>query len=464
MTSENSEGGSQSTRVLVVDDSADTLEVIDRQLTAAGHTVYTCSSVVEAVAFLEDTPTDIVITDLRMPQASGMDLIKYVRDNHKGTEIMMVTGFPSISGAVDAIRDGAGEYLVKPFTEDEFLTAVERMCERLRRRLTDWEDAPKKDRFGIIGGSAEMIQVFKRIEKAATTEANVLISGDSGTGKELVARAVHYHSDRRAAPFVPFNCAAIPDNLLESELFGHVRGAFTGAKESRAGFFEIANGGTIFLDEIGDASLTMQGKLLRVLQSKEFCMVGSSRLRTVDTRIIAATHKHLPDMITKGLFREDLYYRLDVIDIQLPPLCDRREDIIPMARYFVNTLSEQAGRTPIWFTDDALKAMQNHSWPGNIRELENLIQRLVVICENDEVDISDLPPTMRFSLKPRDNTSRTLADVESEHILTVLDSTGGNKSRTAKILGIDRKTLREKLKRIQPQAKADRPRKEKGRP
>jgi two-component system response regulator HydG len=464
MTAENTEGGSAATSILVVDDSADTLEVIDRQLTDAGNTVYTCGSVGEAVAFLEDTPIDIVITDLRMPQASGMDLVKFVRDNHKGTEVMMVTGFPSISGAVEAIRDGAGEYLVKPFTEEELLTAVGRMSERLHRQRAVREDASKKDRFGIIGGSAEMIQVFKRIEKAATTDANVLISGDSGTGKELVARAVHYHSDRRASPFVPVNCAAIPDNLLESELFGHVKGAFTGARDSRAGFFEIANGGTIFLDEIGDASLTMQGKLLRVMQSKEFCMVGSSRLRTVDTRIIAATHKHLPDMIAKGLFREDLYYRLDVIDIRLPPLCDRREDIIPMIHHFAGTLSEQAGRTPLRFTDDALDAMQNHNWPGNIRELENLIQRLVVICETDDVDISDLPPSMRFSLKPRDNTLKTLADVEAEHILTVLDNTGGNKSRAADILGIDRKTLREKLKRIQAKAGGEGPSAADGRP
>ncbi|MFH1984264.1 MAG: sigma-54 dependent transcriptional regulator [Pseudomonadota bacterium] len=437
--------------VLVVDDSRDTLEVIQRHLTGAGYPVFTCTSVDDAVAFLQDHRSDLVITDLRMPRASGLDLIKYVRENLKDTEVMMITGYPSISGAVDAIRDGAAEYLVKPFTEDELMSTVGRVVERLQRRQIAEAPPEAGNRFGIIGRSPDMLQVFRRIEKAATTEANVLISGDSGTGKELVARAVHYHSDRRAAPFVPVNCAAIPDSLLESELFGHVKGAFTGARDSRAGFFEVANGGTIFLDEIGDASMGMQGKLLRVMQSKEFCMVGSSRLRTVDTRIIAATHKDLTDMIAKGLFREDLYYRLDVIDIRLPPLCERGDDILLMLQQFSETLEAKAGRPPLHFTDEALEAIRAYSWPGNIRELENLVQRLVVVSDTEKIDVIDLPPAMRFSPKRAAWAVRSLAEVEAEHILTALGATGGNKSKAAAILGIDRKTLREKLKRAQAQ-------------
>ncbi len=436
------------TTILAVDDSPATLEVIARNLSGAGYTVHTRGSVEEAAAFLDETPVDLVITDYKMPQASGLDLIKYVRENLRDTEIMMITGFPSITGAVEAMRDGAGEYLAKPFTAEELLTVVQRILEKQVRRRAAQPESEDLGEFGIIGQSKEMQAVFGLIRKASGTSANVIISGESGTGKELVARAVHYNSDRRASAFVPVNCTAIPDSLLESELFGHVKGAFTGAKDSRAGFFEIANGGTIFLDEIGDASPSLQAKLLRVMQSKEFCMVGSSRTRTVDTRIIAATHKNLRLLVEQGLFREDLYYRIHVIEIRLPSLSERREDILPLVDHFVRKFSAEVKRPVPTLSDSALAALDQYPWPGNVRELENLIQRLVIICDGECIDITDLPESMRFSITRHRHGDKTLAEVEAEHIRHVLVRTGDNKTRAAEILGIDRKTLREKLKRL----------------
>ncbi|NCD26119.1 MAG: sigma-54-dependent Fis family transcriptional regulator [Deltaproteobacteria bacterium] len=437
--------------ILAVDDSPSTLEVIARNLSGSGHVVHTRGSVEDAVAFLDATPVDLVITDYKMPQASGLDLVKYVRDNLRDTDIMMITGFASITGAVEAMRDGAGEYLAKPFTAEELLTVVGQLLEKRARRRAATSENGDMPGFGIVGRSKEMRAVFDMIRKASGTSANVIISGESGTGKELVARAVHYNSDRRASAFVPVNCTAIPDSLLESELFGHVKGAFTGAKDSRAGFFEIANGGTIFLDEIGDASPNLQAKLLRVMQSKEFCMVGSSRIRTVDTRIIAATHKNLRLLVDQGLFREDLYYRIHVIEIRLPSLSERREDILPLVDHFARKFSSELKRPLPAFSDAALAALDQYPWPGNVRELENLIQRLIVVCDGPSIDIPDLPESMRFSISRQrfcDHGDKTLAEVEAEHIRHVLARTGDNKTRAAEILGIDRKTLREKLKRL----------------
>jgi DNA-binding NtrC family response regulator len=437
------------TTILAVDDSPATLEVISRNLSAAGYLVQTCGSVEEAGDLLDNEPVDLVITDFKMPKSSGLDLIRYVRDNHKDTEVMMITGFPSVSGAVEAMRDGAGEYLAKPFTGEELLAVVRRILDKQARRRAVRAENQEANTFGIIGNCPEMRAVFGLIGKAAQTSANVFISGDSGTGKELVARAVHYHSDRRASAFVPVNCSAIPDTLLESELFGHVKGAFTGAKDSRAGFFEIANGGTIFLDEIGDASPSLQAKLLRVMQSKEFCMVGSSRTRTVDTRIIAATHKDLRRLVEQGLFREDLFYRIHVIEIHLPSLCQRGvDDIIMLANHFLRKFAAEMNRDVPRLTDEALNALAQYAWPGNVRELENLLQRLVIIGDGPVIDSSDLPESMRFSISRARFGDKTLAEVEADHIRAVLARTGDNKTRAAEILGIDRKTLREKLKRL----------------
>ncbi|RKX17796.1 MAG: sigma-54-dependent Fis family transcriptional regulator, partial [Candidatus Zixiibacteriota bacterium] len=304
--------------------------------------------------------------------------------------------------------------------------------------------------YGLLGQSGAMRKVYDAIAKVAPSNANVLITGESGTGKELVARAIHYSSKRSSAPFVPVNCGGIPEGLLESELFGYVKGAFTGAVETRAGFFQTADGGTIFLDEISETSLAMQVKLLRVLQDKEVCMVGANRSRPVEVRILAATNKDLLSLVKKGTFREDLYFRLNVITIAVPPLRERNSDILLLVNHFAKKFAKESDKPALRFSDKALEALKNYNWPGNVRELENIIQRIVVMSEGELIDVPDMPSLLRFSVMTETGFKRTLAEVETEHISNVLASVGGNKTRAAEILGIDRKTLREKLKHQKP--------------
>jgi len=292
-----------------------------------------------------------------------------------------------------------------------------------------------------------MKKVYRDIYKAALTPATVLISGESGSGKELVARAIHYNSKRASASFVPVNCGGIPEGLLESELFGHVKGAFTGAVSSRSGFFQTAEGGTIFLDEIGEISQAMQVKLLWVLQDKEVCMVGSSRSRAVDVRILAATNKDLASLVDKNLFRKDLFFRFNVISISVPALRERSEDVLMLVTYFAKKYSKEYEKKPPTFSDQALEVLRSYYWPGNVRELENVIQRLVVMTDCEVIDVPDLPPLMRYSALRETGLDRSLTEVEAEYIRNVLASVEGNKSRAAKILRIDRKTLREKIRK-----------------
>jgi two-component system, NtrC family, response regulator HydG len=437
-------------QILVVDDAPETLEVLQRNLTAKGYRVFTAPGVTEAIHILDVTSVDLVITDLKMPKISGLDLIRHVRENFKDTEVMMITGYPSIGGAVEAVRSGAEDYLVKPFTDDELFAAVSRALNKLsvRRSGSDQLPPPVPTYLGLIGKSEAMNNVSIAIGKAATTLATVLITGESGTGKELAARAIHYNSPRASASFVPVNCGGIPEELLESELFGHLKWASTGATETRAGFFQTADGGTIFLDEVSETSLGMQVKLLRVLQDKEVCMVGSSRTRKVDVRILAATNKDLQALVKKGVFRQDLYFRLNVITIDIPPLRDRGDDILLLTQHFVAKFAKEFGKSVPHFSENALEVLRNYHWPGNVRELENVVQRLVVMTEGDLIEVPDLPSLMRFSALRGSGLDRTLAQVEAEYIRTVLASVDGNKSRAAEILGIDRKTLREKLKEI----------------
>ncbi len=435
-------------RILVVDDSPDTLEVVRRNLEANGYQVYTASAVPEAVLALEGTPVELVITDLKMPRVSGLELVRHVRENYRSTEVMMITGYPSIGGAVDAVKTGAEEYLAKPFTEEELAAAVRRALEKQHTRQLAEAGTPlaNLERHGLIGDSPAMRKVLSEISKAAPTSATVLITGESGTGKELVARAIHYNSPRAAAPFVPVNCAAIPEGLLESELFGYVKGAFTGAAETRAGFFQTADGGSIFLDEISATSLSMQVRLLRVLQDRQVCMVGSTRSRAVDIRIVAATNRDLAALIQKQAFREDLYFRLNVISIDLPPLRERDDDILVLIHHFAAIYAAELAKPAPRFSDRALRVLRRHHWPGNVRELENVVHRLVIMTDSDLIDVPDLPPVMRFSAPGRAACNRTLAEVEAEYIRNVLASANGNRTKAAEILGIDRKTLREKLK------------------
>ncbi len=435
--------------ILIVDDAPDTLEVLQRNLTAHGYRVFTAIGVPEAIGILENTAIDLVITDYKMPRISGLDLVRHVRENLKNTEVMMITGYATIEGAVRAVKSGAGEYLAKPFTDAELLEAVQRSFDKLGRRRAGSELSKLSTDalHGLVGRSKVMREVYKAIEKAASTTATVVITGESGTGKELVARAIHYRSARAAGPFVPVNCGGIPEGLLESELFGHVKGAFTGATESRAGFFQTADKGSIFLDEIGELTVSMQAKLLRVLQDRKVYMVGDTRPRDVDVRIIAATNKDLQLMVERGQFREDLFYRLNVIVINVPPLRDRREDIMLLAHHFADKFAKEFKKQIPHFSDLAIGALQSYEWPGNVRELENLIQRTMVMGDSQVVDVSDLPSPMRFSVCSVKGLERTLAEVEMEHIQNVLAAVDGNKTRAAAILGIDRKTLHGKLKR-----------------
>ncbi|MFB3885209.1 MAG: sigma-54-dependent transcriptional regulator [Thermodesulfobacteriota bacterium] len=434
-------------QILVVDDTPNTLEVLQRNLTSQGYQTFIASNVADAIKILDVTPIDLVITDLKMPGVSGLDLVRHVRENFKETEVMMITGYPTIEGAVTAVKTGAEEYLTKPFTDEELFSAVRKTLDKLDlRRKEIRSNRLQPGSYGIVGESEGIEKVFRDIAKAASSSATVLILGESGTGKELVARAIHYSSPRASAPFVPVNCGAIPEELLESELFGHMKGAFTGATETRAGFFQTADGGTIFLDEISETSLSMQVKLLRVLQDKEVCMVGSNRSRKTDVRILASTNKDLSTLVKKGLFREDLFFRINVLTIEIPPLRARGDDILLLTQYFTKKFADELGKRTPRFTDRALQVLKNYHWPGNVRELENVIQRLVVMTDGDLIEVPDLPPLMRFSALRETGLNRTLAEVEAEYVRNVLASVEGNKTRAAKILGIDRKTLREKLK------------------
>ena len=435
--------------ILVVDDVPNTVEVLQRNLSSQGYTVLTAPGVAEALNITESTHVDLVITDLKMPKASGLDLVRHVRENLRDTEVIMITGYPSIEGAVTAVKIGAEEYLAKPFTDDELFAAVGRALAKLHaRRLGNAAALPAAPAsYGLIGESPPMRKVFRAISKAAAASATVLISGESGTGKELVARAIHYTCRRSAAAFVPVNCGSIPEGLLESELFGYVKGAFTGAAESRAGFFQTADGGTIFLDEISETSLNMQVKLLRVLEDKQVYMVGSSRPRSVDVRILASTNKNLPALVKAGRFRDDLYFRLHVVAIALPPLRDRGDDILVLTHHFADKFAKELGKPAPCLSDEALHVLrEGYDWPGNVRELENAIHSLIVMAEGERIEVSDLPPWMRFSSPRRLDLTRTLAEVEAEYVRNVLAGVGGNRTRAAQILGIDRKTLREKLK------------------
>ncbi len=402
------------------------------------------------MAVLEATPIDLVVTDYKMPRVSGLDLVRHVRENLTDTEVVMITGYASIEGAIEAIKTGAEEYLAKPFTDEELFEAVRRALEkRSRRRIAASAAASAVGPLpGFIGQSEPMQQVYAAIRKAAETTATVLVTGESGTGKELVARAIHYSSRRSAAPFVAVNCGGIPEGLIESELFGHMKGAFTGAVTSRAGFFLTADGGTIFLDEVSELSLPLQVKFLRVLQDKAVTMVGASHPRQVDVRIVAATNKNLRTLVERQVFRDDLFFRLNVIPIEVPPLRERGDDVLLLARHFVEKFSREHGRPAPRLSDALLASLVAYPWPGNVRELENIIQRVVVMAEGDEIDVPSLPVSMRFSAPRTAAVHRTLADVEAEHVRAVLASVGDNKTQAAKILGIDRKTLREKLKHL----------------
>jgi len=431
-------------RILVVDDNKNTLEIILRNLKIHNFSAIGASCVQEAVEILSKSEIGLLVTDNKMPQITGMELIKYVRDHYPEIGIIMVTGYASINGAVDAIKEGADEYIAKPFSDNELIDAVKKTIRA--QTLRPFSNYHKLHEIGLMGYSLKMVAVFRLIEKACLNDVTVLITGDSGTGKELVARAIHYlHNVRATAPFIAVNCPGIPETLFESELFGHVKGAFTGAIENKNGFFTSANKGTIFLDEISELSISMQSKLLRALQEKTICKVGAGKSESIDVRIIAASNKNLEEMIKKEQFREDLFYRLNVLNIHVPPLRDRIDDIEYLVKHFTNKYSKQFKQKVPKFSESAINALKSYSWPGNIRELENIIQRSLIVTDRDVIDSSDFPDKLKCNLIFPMTHIRSLKEVEKEHLIRVLDSVKGNKTKAAEILGIDRKTLRDKL-------------------
>lgn len=441
--------------ILAVDDDVNMLAILEKFLKRAGYTLDTTSDSVRAMSMVDDKNYDIVITDIQMPRATGMDLLRRVKELQKDTMVIMITAFGSVDSAVNAMKAGAYDYVSKPFNIDEILALLERATQqrRLQREVEFLrQEVERKYSFSnIIGKSKAMQDIFALIQRLSHARSNVLITGRSGTGKELIAKALHYNSDRRAMPLVTVNCSAIPESLLESELFGHEKGAFTGAITSRRGLFETANGGTLFLDEIGDMPLGSQSKLLRVVETGEVRPVGSDDMKKVDVRVIAATHRDLKELLKHDQFREDLFYRLNVISIHVPDLKDRTEDISILVEHFMKKYGEQFGKPNIRITHEASACLIKYTWPGNVRELENIIERSIALSNGETVDVNDLPEHL-FQMKSSDliddlaTDNMPLTEVEKRYIVKILQRTNWHQSKAAQILGIDRKTLYRKIK------------------
>ncbi len=411
---------------------------------------YKAVSVKEAVAILRDTEIDLLITDLKMPEVDGFQLIQFAAEHYPNMPKLVVTGYPSVQDALSAIKSGAVDYLVKPFTKEELRQSVLKSLpsaigkSRTKKKISA-ETSETKKYNEIIGESEAIKSVTQIIDRVKDNKATIFISGESGTGKELVARSIHYNGKFSRAPFIAVNCGGIPENLLESELFGYVKGAFTGANENREGFFQAAEGGTIFLDEIGNAPLSVQSRLLRVLQEKEVMKVGERKTEKIDVRVIAATNSNLREMIAKETFREDLFYRLTVVEIYVPPLRERKEDIPLLADKFLFKYGNEYKGRYITLDPDAQALLQRYDWPGNIRELENVIQRAVIMCDRT-IGVNDLPETLKYQIDFPEDGLLSLKEMEKKYIEKVLAATDNNQTKAAEILKIDRKTLRGKTK------------------
>ncbi|MDN3665531.1 sigma-54-dependent transcriptional regulator [Algibacter miyuki] len=433
--------------ILIVDDDVHILELLQRHLQSWNYHTYKAISVKEAVTILRDTKIDLLITDLKMPEIDGAELIKFVSEHYPKLPKLVVTGYPSVQDSLTFIKSRVVDYLTKPFTREELQNAVNKSLaisnENNQKTIQPSEE--KNKAYGdIIGESEEIQSVIQIIERIKDNKATVFINGESGTGKELVARAIHYQGKFARAPFIVVNCGAIPENLLEAELFGYVKGAFTGADTNRDGFFQAAHGGTIFLDEIGNAPVAVQLRLLRVLQEKEVIKVGAQKPEKIDIRIIAATNSDLRDMIRKQTFREDLFYRLTVVEIHVAPLRERKEDIPVLVDKFLFKYGVEYKDRFIKITPEALAILHRYNWPGNIRELENVVQRAVIMCDKI-INVANLPEHLKYTFEFNDNAFEPLKVVEKKYIEKVLRATGNNKTKAAEILQIDRKTIRQKL-------------------
>jgi DNA-binding NtrC family response regulator len=434
-------------RLLVVEDDNSVRSTITTFLELEGYSVDAVSSTREALELLRDDAYPIVISDIYLDERTGLDVLATARQKNPNCAVILMTGRGTIETVMKATQGGAFDYIAKPFELDRMLDTVKRAEASLTAHESEKEseidDLPVSE---MIGSSARMIEIYKTISLVAPTNATVLIEGETGTGKELIARMVHNNSTRANQAFVPVDCGSIAPSLIESELFGALKGAYTGADRDRMGVFEAANNGTVFLDEIGDLELGFQLNLLRFLQEKEIRPLGSARGKKVDVRVIAATNRDLQKMVEEGKFREDLWYRLNVVRVLLPPLVERRGDVPLLAHYFLNKYNERYGQHAK-LTESGLAVLENYSWPGNVRQLQHMMERLTILAPHGKID----EPAVREGIEltePRDSASDTLADTEADQIRRVLAATGGNKSRAAKILGIERKTLYRKLDRM----------------
>jgi DNA-binding NtrC family response regulator len=444
----------KSINVLVVDDEKIMQESCCRVLEREGYTVSSADSGEAALEQCDRNSFDLVLLDLKMPGIGGIEALKRLKEMDPAVTILIMTGYPSIETAVRAIKLGAYDYITKPFTPDTLRLAVSRVLERktlivenqhLRQQLRS-----KNETDTIIGESQIMRSIYELVRRTAPTDSTVLITGESGTGKELVARAIHNYSLREEREFVTVDCSSLVETLLESELFGHVKGSFTGAIQAKYGSFELANGGSFFFDEVGNLSLDIQAKLLRVIQEKEIKPVGSEKTIRVDVRILAATNQDLKQAISKRTFREDLYYRLNVVPIHIPPLRERKEDIPLLVKHFLNKYNKKREIPVVRVEPETLKLLMNYSWPGNVRELENAIERTLILEDGDAL----LPKSFSWFVEGKrpektgvDDKVYKLSELEKRHIKRVLDETKGHRSQTANLLGIDRKTLYQKIKK-----------------
>ena len=442
-------------RILIVDDDRQMCQLLVDVLAEEGYLVEAVHDGRSALEKFRATGCDLMITDLMMPRMRGTELVKEVKAIDPDAIILLITAFGSIESAVEAMKAGAFHYVTKPFRTDEMILHVSRalqqrrLCEEVQRLRSEILERNSFEK--IIGKSEKIQEVFSIVRQTSDLAANVLILGESGTGKEMIARAIHHHSWRAQGPFIPLNCAAVPETLLESELFGYLRGAFTDARKDRRGLFQEASGGILFLDEISEIPLNLQAKLLRVIEDKEVRPLGANQSEKVDTRIVSACNLDLAHLVEQGRFRQDLYYRLNVIRIELPPLRERPEDIPLLAEHFLHKFAPQAKREIDSIDQEALAAMMNYRWPGNVRELEHTMERAVLLGKETSIGLKDLPVQSQVSdgssvpLAAAVANGYTLKDLEREYILRVVESTYGNKAEAARILGVDRTTLYRKL-------------------
>lgn len=445
--------------ILIVDDEASQRSILSGYLKKKKHTVNEAESVAQAIERFRRSPVDVVLTDFQMPRETGLDLLKAIRSVHAETAVIVMTAFGTIEGAVTAIREGAFDYLTKPINLDELDILLQRVSElhelKSENQILREQLAEKFSFAGIISQSEMMERVLNTAARVAQSSASVLIRGESGTGKELIAKAIHFASERKDKPFVAVNCASLNENLLESELFGHEKGAFTGADKQRRGRFELATRGTLFLDEIGDISPTTQVKLLRVLQEHQFERVGGTETLTVDVWVIAATNKNLEDAIREGTFREDLFYRLNVVTVDIPPLRARREDIAPLLEHYLSRFAKENRRRKLAFSKESWDLLLRYDYPGNVRELENIVQRSVIMSRGEHITTQDLPHVVRSSAIESsfsrsasiDSLTEHVEKLEKDLIFEALRINANNQSKAAKQLGLSERNLRYRLKK-----------------